>query len=74
MLTEKQFEERKKALAICEDYSPQKTYWVGQEIRHTTFQDTGTVLKKTKSDGGHKLVVVKFEKSGKKTLIEGIEA
>lgn len=73
VLTEDEFEERKKALATCAEYKPQKTYWVGQEIQHAAFQDSGKITKKTKSNSGRRFIVVKFEKSGEKTLIEGAD-
>ena len=73
VLSEAEYEERKKALATCIEYTPQQTYWIGQEIQHQRFQDKGTVVKKLKSDGGHHFIIVKFEKSGEKTLIEGAD-
>lgn len=51
-------------------YSPQKTYWRGQTIRHDTLNDVGKVIRKEKSDGDTKIIVVEFENSGKKKLVE----
>ncbi|MFQ5471092.1 MAG: hypothetical protein ACE5EH_12485 [Gammaproteobacteria bacterium] len=72
VLTETEFIHRKEALAKVTDYDPKKTYWRGQKIRHPALKDTGKVVDKTKSQGNHKIIIVKFEKQGKKRLVEAI--
>jgi len=69
VLSEKEFEKRKKALNNVFEYNPQKTYWRGQKIKHTVLGD-GEVVDKQKTNGDQKVIVVKFKKSGKKTLVE----
>lgn len=70
LLTEKEFEERAQALAEISDYSPGKTYWRGQKIRHKKFDDIGEVIKKEKTEGNHHVIVVEFARVGKKRLIQ----
>ncbi|MFQ5631635.1 MAG: hypothetical protein ACE5I1_22915 [bacterium] len=72
LLTEEEYEKRKEALSQVMDYSPKKTYWHGQKIRHKDFDDVGKVVKKEKTDGNHRVIIVKFDKVGKKKLIEGL--
>lgn len=70
LLTGAEFEKRQEALSKVVSYSPQKTYWRGQTIRHDTLNDVGKVIRKEKSDGDTKIIVVEFENSGKKKLVE----
>lgn len=70
LLTQQEFEERSKALAEIRDYSPGKTYWRGQRIRHKKFNDIGEVIKKEKTEGNHQVIVVKFDRIGQKRLVQ----
>lgn len=70
VLTEEEYAKREKAMADVRDYSPDKTYWRGQEIRHPNLDEVGKVVDKQKTEGDHKIIIVDFEKSGTKKLIE----
>jgi len=57
----------------CTQYSPDKTYAVGEAIYHEEWKDIGRVTaKETISNGGRAIVVV-FEKSGERKLIENLK-
>ena len=73
ILNEEEYAARKKALSQVIDYNPMKTYWIGQRIHHASFEDSGEIVRKKKSDGGQELIVVKFEKLGEKMLVEGLK-
>lgn len=73
LLTEKEFEERDKALAEIRDYTPQQTYWRGQKIRHKKFNDVGEVIKKEKTEGNHQVIIVKFARVGEKKLVQAAQ-
>jgi len=56
----------------CSEYSPQKTFDVGESIYHKTWDDYGMVVSKAISSTGQNSIVVEFVKSGQKKLIESI--
>lgn len=56
----------------CSEYSPQKTFIVGESIYHKTWDDYGMVVSKSISSTGQNSIVVEFQKSGQKKLIESI--
>ncbi|MDE3056690.1 MAG: hypothetical protein KGJ59_01860 [Bacteroidota bacterium] len=58
----------------CIAYSPEKSYSVGQPIYHTDWDDMGMVTAKEKTSSGGFAIVVAFEKSGAKRLIENLQA
>lgn len=74
VLTESEIEEREDALEQVVEYSPEKTYWVGQKIHHTEFDDDGEIVKKVETAGNNQMIVVKFENRGTMKLIEGYDA
>jgi hypothetical protein len=51
-------------------YSPMKSYAIGESIFHQKFNDFGVVIGKELSSQGKRLIVVEFQNSGKKKLIE----
>jgi hypothetical protein len=56
----------------CTSYSPDRIYNVGELIYHADWDDMGKVTQKvTTSDGGH-AIVVSFEKSGSRRLVEDL--
>ena len=57
----------------CQEYSPREQFSVGQTIFHKSFNDHGIILGKETSSGGKGLIVVEFQNSGKKKLIETIK-
>jgi len=54
-------------------YSINKEYNAGDLIYHEIFKDKGKIVDKDRSDEGLSLIVVDFEKSGVKILVENIE-
>lgn len=52
------------------EYSPSGVYQVGQRIHHPAFDDSGKIISENTLNG-HGKIVVAFEKSGKKILIQG---
>jgi hypothetical protein len=51
-------------------YSPMKSFAIGESIFHQKFNDFGVVISKELSSQGKRLIVVEFQNSGKKKLIE----
>lgn len=74
VLTENEMERRKDAMSKVVEYSPEKTYWVGQKIHHAEFDDEGEVVKKEETAGNNHMIVVKFENKGTMKLVEGYES
>ncbi|MBP8976505.1 MAG: hypothetical protein KBG83_07300 [Bacteroidetes bacterium] len=56
----------------CTTYSNDKTYSIGEGIYHTEWDDVGRVIRKEKTSSGMQTIVVAFEKSGEKRLIENM--
>jgi glutaredoxin len=71
-----EFRKKSASIAIlrenCIEYSKEKVFSVGQEIYHTEWDDMGRVVRKDKTTNGVQTIVVAFEKSGEKQLIENI--
>ncbi len=53
-------------------YSPAKTYSIGETIFHQGFNDFGVITGKEIMSNGKGLIVVEFQNSGKKKLLETI--
>jgi hypothetical protein len=58
--------------STCVEYSKDKVFTVGQAIYHSDWDDVGTVLKKDKMSNGIHSIVVSFEKSGERKLMENV--
>ncbi len=54
-------------------YNPQQTFTVGQSIFHTVWDDVGKIVSKTRTSDGNQAIVVSFEKTGQRTLIENFK-
>ncbi len=67
-------EESRKKLdrATCAEYSPDKTYSVGDAIFHTDLDDIGKIISKERTSGGSHAIVVSFEKHGERRLLESV--
>lgn len=74
VLTNEQFQKIKESLSKVLKYNPEKTYFIGQRIHHPKYDETGEVIKKESTAGKHKMIVVNFENSGKKKLVEDFKA
>jgi len=73
VLKQAQVESKKKLeRAECAEYSPDKTYTVGESIFHTEFGDIGKIISKERTSGGAKAIVVSFEKLGERRLLESV--
>jgi hypothetical protein len=49
-----------------------KSFQIGATIYHEAFSDFGIVLSKERSSGGRSMILVEFQNSGKKKLLETI--
>lgn len=58
----------------CTEYSPTKTYSVGEAIFHSEWSDVGKVMAKEKTSSGGQAILVSFEKFGERRLIENLRA
>ncbi|MGE5499477.1 MAG: hypothetical protein ACM3Q2_15455 [Syntrophothermus sp.] len=56
----------------CLEYSPRKSFSVGDSIYHTAWNDYGRVIAKETSSNGQNTIKVEFQKLGHKKLIESI--
>ncbi len=54
------------------DYSPQKTFSVGDAIYHKEWDDYGKIVAKEVMANGRSSIAVEFQKSGLKKLIESL--
>ncbi len=54
----------------CKPYNPASTFEIGDSIYHSDWDDVGKVTGKETTSGGAKAIVVEFEKSGVKKLLE----
>lgn len=54
----------------CTEYSPVKTFEVGESIYHKNWDDFGKVVSKEVLSNGQKSITVEFQKAGSKKLIE----
>ncbi len=55
------------------EYAKEKVFTVGQAIYHTGLDDVGRVVRKDKTSGGIQSIVVSFEKTGERKLLENIQ-
>ncbi len=58
----------------CTEYSPSKTYSVGEAIFHSDWSDVGKVKAKEKTSSGAQAILVAFEKLGDRKLIENLKS
>ncbi|MFZ1978888.1 MAG: hypothetical protein WAV76_13120, partial [Bacteroidota bacterium] len=56
----------------CTPYSKEKIFTIGQEIYHEEWDDVGRIVRKDKTSNGVQTIIVAFEKSGEKKLIENL--
>lgn len=66
----KQIAKKELTKEFCVEYSPEKQFEIGTHIHHADLDDVGTITAKDKTTSGDKLIVVNFQKSGIKKLIE----
>jgi hypothetical protein len=67
-------EESKKKLerSECTEYTPGRTYSVGDAIFHSTWDDIGKIVSKERTSGGANAIVVSFERLGERKLLESV--
>ena len=58
----------------CTEYSPTKTYSLGEAIYHSDWSDVGKVKAKEKTSSGAQSILVAFEKLGERRLIENLKS
>lgn len=54
-------------------YNPLSSFKIGEAIFHTEWNDVGKVLSKTKTSNGSQSILVSFEKTGQRRLIENLK-
>jgi hypothetical protein len=59
--------------AECTPYTPSRIYAIGEAIYHKDWDDVGTVVGKEVTASGRNAVIVHFEKSGEKKLLENFK-
>jgi hypothetical protein len=57
----------------CTPYSPSRIYAIGEAIFHKDWDDVGTVMGKEVTASGRNAVLVHFEKSGERKLLENFQ-
>jgi hypothetical protein len=60
--------------AECTPYSPSRIFALGEAIFHKDWDDVGTVIGKEVTASGRNAVLVHFEKSGERKLLENFQA
>ena len=69
---------KKRAVPIdrdqCTQYAKEKIFSVGENIYHSEWDDVGKVIRKDKMSNGIHSIVVTFEKTGERKLLENIQA
>ena len=56
----------------CTTYSPVKTFELGETIYHQNWNDFGKVVTKETLSSGQNSIIVEFQKSGSKKLLESL--
>jgi Zn-dependent peptidase ImmA (M78 family) len=69
---EKEVKEKKIPQGSLLKYNYSKTYNIGDSLFHEIFKDKGKVIDKQESNEGFELIVVDFENSGIRVLVENI--
>ena len=54
-------------------YSPMHSFSIGESIFHTEWNDVGRVISKMKLSDGSQSILVSFEKTGQRRLIESLK-
>ncbi len=54
-------------------YNPLSTFSIGQAIFHTEWNEVGMVVSKMKTSDGSQSILVNFEKTGQRRLIENLK-
>ncbi len=74
MLEEKPKTHANLSAAECTPYTPSRIYAIGEAIYHKDWDDVGTVIGKEVTGSGRHAVIVSFDKSGDKKLLENFSA
>lgn len=69
-LLEEDIEKDKETQSAVRDYSPDSHYYIGETIYHKRLKEMGVIVGKEK--GSPSRIIVNFEKSGIKKLIENL--
>lgn len=54
----------------CTEYSPDKSFKVGEAIYHSEWDDVGWVKEKQTTSDGHSAIIVAFQRLGQRKLID----
>jgi len=63
----------KSATTNVKIYKPDTVFLVGDKIFHNDWEDTGKVIKKTKTSDGQAAILVMFNKLGERRLVENLK-
>jgi hypothetical protein len=69
---QQELEARKIEVKDCTEYTPTKTYQLGEAIFHSEWSDVGKVKAKERTSNGGQAIVVAFEKLGERRLVENL--
>ena len=58
----------------CTAYSPSRIFAIGEAIFHKDWDDVGTVMGKEVTASGRNAIIVHFDKSGERKLLENFQA
>jgi len=72
IVEEKEVKEKKTAQGSLLKYNYSKTYNIGDFLFHEIFKDKGKIIDKQESNEGFDLIVVDFENSGIRVLVENV--
>jgi hypothetical protein len=74
MLEEKPKAHANLTAAECTPYTPTRIYALGEAIYHKDWDDVGTVIGKEVTASGRNAIIVHFDKSGERKLLENFKA
>lgn len=73
MLEEKPKTHMNLTAAECTPYDPTRIFAIGEAIYHKDWDDVGTVIGKEVTGSGRNAVIVSFDKSGERKLLENFK-
>jgi hypothetical protein len=74
MLEEKPKTHTNLSAAECTPYTPTRIYAIGEAVYHKDWDDIGTVVGKEVTGSGRNAIIVSFDKSGERKLLENFKA
>ena len=56
------------------EYNPSESFSIGQALYHKVWDDRGEVIKKETTNSGNHMIVVSFDRLGKRRLVESLNS